>query len=474
MRSFTESIAAYIQEMSWAKITREAKEAGLRSIIDCLGVALAGQREEASRILSHYADYSRQQEAGVIGGGFKTTAELAAWINGTQSHALDYDDYFSLGGSTPYHPTTVILPAVLAVAEEVHAPGQDVLLAYITGFEVEATLAAICARRQYDLGWHTTSTLGSPGAAAAVAKLLKLDRNEIRMALGIASSLSSGLRKNFGTMTKPLHAGNGARNGVIAARLAQQGFTADNNILDNPLGFDEVLTGGTEPEVDKATMEDREGFYIVAPGAALKPYPSCAYTHWAIDAALKIRNEVRFVPGEIVEVECHTSSALPNLLIHSRPTTPLEGKFSLEYCVAIALLDNVVSLKQFTVERVNDTAVQALLRKVKYVHPVEFGSGLTNLRGKVVVKLGSGQTCSQEVNKAKGSPENPLTTEAIMSKYRDCARLALSPGNVEKSLELLLSLASVKDIVELTDILTFGTGAKTRNKTRRTTPSSKQ
>ncbi|MFC2035156.1 MmgE/PrpD family protein [Chloroflexota bacterium] len=457
MATFTEGISQYIKQMSFEQLPIEALDVSKRSILDCLGVALAGCEEDAGKIISQYAKDSGKSEAGVIGAGFKTSIDQAAWINGTKAHALDYDDYFTPDYSTPYHPTAVILPAVLAVGEKLHLSGEDVLLSYITGFEVEARIALACGKQHYDLGWHTTSTLGSIGAAAAVSKILKLDEEEIRIALGIACSLSGGLRKNFGTMTKPLHAGNAAKNGVIAALLAQQGFTADKNILDSPLSFCETLGGKTDREVVHTNREFQEEFYIVSPGIALKPYPSCAYSHWAIDAALDLIRGTLITPDDIISVECQTSSALPHVLIYSNPQTALEGKFSLEFCTAIALIDSEVSLQQFTTDKVKFPAVLELMKKITFVHPLEMGSGLTNLGGELIIKLQDGNIYSQRVDTAKGNPRNPLSRDELIHKYENCTHSYLSSEKISKSLDLLLNLESIRDISKLMDIFTFKT-----------------
>jgi len=455
MVSFTERIAKFIGQMSYDQLDAAAVDVSKRCILDCLGVTLAGSEEEAGRIVSEFVKDTGKPEAGVIGESFKTSADQAAWVNGTKGHALDYDDYFIPDHLTPYHPTVALLPAVLAVGEKLHISGKEVLLSYITGFEIEARIAMSCVKQQYDLGWHTTSTLGSLGAAAAIAKMLKLDEEKIEIALSIASSLAGGLRKNFGTMTKPLHAGNAARNGVVAAILAQRGFTADRSILDSPLSFCEVLSGGIEQETADMNEAAKAEFYIVLPGVALKPYPSCAYTHWAIDAALELGKEARVVPDNIVEIECQTSSGLPMVLIHSCPKTALEGKFSLEFCIAIALIDSEVSLKQFADEKVKDSAVQELIKKVKYVHPLETGTELMDLKGRIVIKLQNGEIHSRQVDVAKGNPQNPLGKDELIYKYKDCVRLSLSPDNTDKSLDMLLNLESVGDIAELMDIFTF-------------------
>jgi 2-methylcitrate dehydratase PrpD len=454
---FTEEIARFITEISYEQLPAAAIDAANMAILDWLGVALAGSQEIPSRIISEYVKDGSKPEAGVIGSGFKTATDQAAWANGTKAHALDYDDYFFPTQSTPYHPTTAILPAVLAIGEKYHLRGKDVLLAYTTGFEVEAMIATACGKQQYDLGWHTTSTLGSLGAAAAVAKIMKLDDMKIRIALGIAASLCGGLRKNFGTMTKPLHAGNAARSGVVAATLAQNGFTAHVDILDGRFGFCEVL--GAEAvcplEVPRVSRGDKLIFNIVSPGIAYKPYPTCAYSHWAIEAALSLKREAGIEPEDIIEVECRTSSALPSNLRYSQPKTALEGKFSLQFCVATALIDGEVLLRQVSDEKVRDSAVQELIRKIKYVHPPEMGSDLTNPSGEIVVKLKNGKVYSRRINRAKGDPSNPPSKEEMTQKYRDCAGFFLSPEDTSRSLDLISHLNSISDIGELMDILTF-------------------
>jgi 2-methylcitrate dehydratase PrpD len=274
------------------------------------------------------------------------------------------------------------------------------------------------------------------------------------MTLGIAASLAGGLRKNFGTMTKPLHAGNASRNGVVAAMLAQLGFTADKDILSGSLGFFEVFGKGTEHD-EQANLELGDELYIVSYGIGIKPYPSCAATHWAIQAAIDLKRKYEIIPTDVAEIECRTSSGVPRILIHHRPKTALEGKFSLEFCVAIALLDGEVTLRQFTDEKVGEYAVQELMKKVKYVHPSEMGASLMELNGEVVVKLRDGNVFSCKVDVAKGDQKNPLSWEEVSHKYKECVHPYLSLIDTNKSLDLILNLESIGDVSELMDIFTF-------------------
>ncbi len=414
-------------------------------ITDFIGVAFAGLREEQSKII---VDYARKMggvpQASIIGGGFKTSPYLAALVNGTIGHSLDYDDMaISLIG----HPSVFLVPTIFAIGESVGSSGEDVLTAYVVGYETACHIARPILQSHYVQGWHSTSTFGTLGAAASAAWLLRLNAHQVREALGIAASLAGGLRQNFGTMTKPLHAGKAAANGVQAALLAQAGFTADNSIIEAPLGFAKVF--GHSGEVDWAKVGENLGvtFLITsAEGLSIKPYPSCGFTHCAIDAALYIKGEHKVNAADIAEVELGVSPFDKQILIHHRPRTGLEGKFSLEYCVARVLLSGELRLKHFTDEAVTEPPVKSLVGKMKWVEkypmpvmgtPEGFGSK------SVTVKLKDGKGYCKEVTIAKGMPQNPLTPDEFNSKYRDCASTMLSKEDVEKSLFVLNNLGKM-------------------------------
>jgi len=450
----TEQIARFITETSYTSIPAEAVSAAKDAILDGLGVTLAGSTEPAGRIIVQYVrELGGAPHAGVIGNDFKCPAPQAALANGTMAHALDYDDVIWLMSG---HPTVPVLPVVLALGEMHHCPGRDALEAYIAGVEVEARIGSGIGQHHYAVGWHPTATLGTLGAAASAARILGLNITETRMALGIAASEASGLRQNFGTMTKPLHAGNAARNGIVAAILAQKGFTADESILENPFGFCPVLGGEGEYNLERMTKSLGSPFAIFNPGLEMKPYPCCRFTHRCIDAILHIVAEHHPAAEEVVEVECQTSPRVPQIVIHHRPRTSLEGKFSMEYCMARALLDGEMRIAQFTEEKVLDPRAQELLKRVKYVHP-ESAEG-QRLPEVVTVTLRNGRQYSHEVLIAKGAPDNPLTREELTAKYRDCARLVLTPEATEHSLKLVSHLEELEDTAELTDLVTSKTG----------------
>lgn len=450
----TDKVSCFIAQTVAKDIPQDAINTARLGITDFIGVAFPGSKEKQSKIIVDYArNMGGVPEASIIG-GFKTSPYLAALANGTIGHAIDYDD---IAVSLIGHPSVFLAPAILAVGESVGAQGKDILAAYVVGYETACCIARPVLQSHYVQGWHSTSTFGSLGATAAVAWLLKLNVHQVRMALGIAASLAGGLRRNFGTMTKPLHAGKAAANGIQSALLAQAGFTADDSIIEAPLGF--AMVFGHSGGVDWAKVSEGLGkrFVITSTeGLSIKPYPSCQFAHCAIDAALYIKEEHKLNAEDITEVELGVSPFDKQILIHHRPKTGLEGKFSLEYSVARALLSGKPRLKHFTNEAVAEPEARSLMEKMswveKYAMPVmgtPDGFGTKS----VTVKLKDGQEYFKEVTFAKGMPQNPLSLDEFNSKYRDCASTVLSEEGVEKSLSLLTNLQQVKNITEVTEII---------------------
>jgi len=451
----TDKVSHFVAQTGAKNIPEDVLDFARLGITDFIGVALPGSSEEQSKIIADYAqNLGGAPQASIIGGDFKTSPYLAALVNGTIGHALDYDDMaISLIG----HPSVFLAPAILAIGESIEASGEDIMAAYVVGYETACCVAGPVLQSHYVQGWHSTATFGSLGAAVAVAWQLKLNVHQVRMALGIAASLAGGLRQNFGTMTKPLHAGKAAANGIQAALLAQAGFTADANVIEAPLGFARVF--GHSGEVDWAKASENLGktFLITSPvGLSIKPYPSCGFTHSAIDAALDIKEEHKVNADDIAEVELGVSPFDKQILIHHRPRTGLEGKFSLEYCVARALLSGEVRLRHFNAEAVAELPIKSLMERMKWVekYPMPVMGTAEGFGTKsVTVKLKNGKEYSKEVTIAKGMPQNPLTPEEFNSKYRDCASTVLAEEEVEKSLSILTNLQKVKNIKEVTESL---------------------
>ena len=451
----TEDLARFACELKFEQIPAEAIAWAKDAILDCTGVALAGAREEAGRIIAEYAkETGGRPDSGVLAAGFKTDAASAALANGTMSHALDFDDYVLPNWTG--HPTSPVLPAVFALGQRQKISGKDALVAYVAGFEVGGKIGEGLGRGHYEhAGWHATATLGTMGAVAACCSILKLDVTRARRAMGIASSEAGGLRQNFGTMTKPFHAGLAARNGVLAALLAEKGFTADETAVEGPLGFSKIFTAGGKYDLAQMSKGLGESFLIVENGVSIKPYPCCAEGHRCLDAILYLIGKHDIKAKDVESVECRTSDVVPQIMIRHRPQTGAEAKFSMEYCMAVALLDRSAGLPQFTTERVLDPKVQELLTRVNYVHPPEF-SGYLNMEHnpeRVTIKLRDGSTYSHEVLDSKGRPGNRLSQDELVDKYTHCASRAISPQRIERSLDILHGLEKIPDISELMDVI---------------------
>jgi 2-methylcitrate dehydratase PrpD len=446
-----QKLAEFIVQSSYEQIPIEVIEISKNIILDTIGITLAGSREETSKTLcSALSEFGGQTISSVIGGGFRTSPILASLANGTSAHVLDYDDLFA-----SLHPSAVIVPTILAMGEKCNSSGKEILAAYAVGFEIVAKVGTVLGNRHYTKGWHSTSTLGSLSATAAAAKLLKLDVHQTKMAFGIAASLTSGLRANFGTMTKPLHAGNAARNGILAAALAKKDFTASENILGDEFGFFDVF--GEEPSYDTDTMCRQLGspFSLLSPGVWLKKYPCAAGNHASIDAVLQIRKDHSFDYDKILEIECLTGKQTPKVLIHHRPQNGLQAKFSLEYCVAAALLDGNVTLEHFTNEKVLSPELQNLISKVKYSFPLELDNttGPYDLPRTVNIKLANGETFSSSVDNAKGQPGNPMSKEELRLKFKMCAQGVLTKAATTDVIEKVSKLEQMTEIGDLMNLL---------------------
>ena len=450
--NLTERLARFVAESE--SVPDDALEAARRAVLDTLGVAVAGSREESARIAAALAlEAGGREEATLLGHDERVPAAAAALTNGVAAHALDFDDV-----SAPMrgHPSVVLLPALLGLGEASASPGRDVLTAFGLGFEVQAKLGRAIGERHYERGWHATSTFGTIGAAAACARLQRLDAAATRAALGIAASMAAGLQRNFGSMTKHLHAGNAARSGLEAAQLAARGFTADAAAIEGPAGFLALMGDGP---ADLASLDaPGDPFEITSSGVGVKLYPCCYATHRALDAALDLRERHAIDPAAVrrLRVEVARGGLLP--LRSEPPTTGLQGKFSMEYCLAAALLDGAVGLATFTDDAVRRPAARDLMSKVETVEgeaPAEFPiGGYADLR----VTLSDGTEHAHRVDVALGDPARPVSYERLVAKFRDCCDGVLPAGATDRTLAALDRLADLPDIRELTAALA-ATGA---------------
>jgi len=445
----TAILAKFTTDLHYEKIPRKAVETAKIALRDCLGVALAGSREEDARIAAEIARQERaREETSVIGQGFRTSALNAALANGTAAHALDFDHSFTIMGQ----PTAPVAPATFALGEALGASGRQIIEAYVAGFEVTAKLVHSLRDSAHD-GWHAPSTLGSFGAAAACSKLLGLDAAKTQMALGITASMASGIVANFGTMTKPLHVGLGARNGVLAAKLAGGGYTANPKAIEGGFGFYSVLHENTEIH-EQAIEELGRSYALITDGLRIKPYPCGGLTHQVIDSVLEFRAKHGLTAEMIDRVDVDVVKHTFDRIVFRVPQTGIQGKFCMPYLVARAIIDGKIGLHIFTDSAVRDQNVLKLAERVQ----MNLDSNLkkSDAAGRpcrVTVRLKNGQTFTREAQHAKGGPEHPMSEAELRDKFTECAREAIDASSAAKVLDYIESLESLSDIRPLCDFI---------------------
>lgn len=446
----TRKIAEFVVECSYEKIPATALEVAKTAFLDCIGVTLAGSQEASARICALLArEEAAKAEATVIGQGFKSSALMAALVNGTASHALDYDHSFAHMGQ----PMAALVPAVFSLGEALRKTARQVLTAYVVGFEVTATLVRALPEHMSRAGWHSTGTLGSIGATAACAKLFELDEDRVEMALGIASSMAGGVISNFGTMTKPLHAGLAAKNGVLAARLARDGFSSSLGILERPKGFFDVFS--RDLPIGQAWLERLGVNYdLVERGIRIKPYPCGGLTHSAVDALLAMRAKYGIVPEAVESIDAAVGQLAYESIIYHKPETGLQGKFSMPYILARALIHGKLRLEHFTDDAVRDASVRQLGERISMRHDPGIEDSSEGRRpSRVTIQLKDGRSLTQRVDYPKGGRQVPLTREEIRGKFVECAGTAIDREAVERALDYLGRLESLTDLELLCKLL---------------------
>lgn len=454
----TAVIARFVAETKGGAIPAPALVLARTAFVDVTATTLAGAAEPVGRIVTGWVrEYGGAPRASVVAGGFKTSAAEAAFANGTMAHALLYEDTTFVSMA---HSSVVLAPCLLALGEPRAASGREVLEAYVIGYDVLTRLGRALNPSHYEKGWHATVSLGTVAAAAAAARLLRLDAERVEMALGIAASMAGGSRQHFGTMTMPLHAGQGARSGVVAAELAARGVTADRGILESRMGFGALFAGTEPPNFEPLTKELGEAWEIQRAGYVLKPYPCGAPLQRAIDAILSLRARHAIDPATVREVRVGVSYLFAGVLIRTAPETGLQGKPSLEFCAAVAMLDGRLGLDAFTDERVRDPATRAMMARVqKYVDPaLERGTPAVATdpmgdRTTVTIALSDGRALVETVRFARGSPENPMSRAELVAKYDECAAIGLDAARGSRALALLESLDQVPSVATLMDVL---------------------
>ena len=450
----TKKIAEYVVNSSLEDFPPEAIIAAKAAIIDCLGCALAGSKEPLADVLVNYInDLGGKPASTVIGRGFKTTAQEAGLINGAMSHALDYDDITVI---TKTHPSAFLIPAALPMAEEMGASGRDMLLAYLLGFEVACSVGENISPAYYDdLGWHPTGPLGALGAATVAARLLGLDVEQTAMAISLGASQSSGLRQNFGTMTKPFHAGHACKSGITAAKLVKGGFTAGTDAIEGRFGFMRAFSGGNDYNPERAADSLGNRCFMMESGIEIKKYPCCGSAHLAMDATAIIQQNEALAAADIERIDVTVNFDPPRSLIHARPKEGLEGKFSMQYCLAAEILDGKVGMSSFTDEQVMRPEAQELIPKIemKRTAGMEGQTSWAEPFNVVEIHLKDGRMLTAQAERDSVGALRGATYDEVRAKYQDTAAIALTQENIAASLEMLDNLENVGPVGPLADLL---------------------
>jgi len=352
------------------------------------------------------------------------------------------------------HPSCALVPAALGSAELADASGRAVLDAYIVGFELECRLGMIMNPRHYHArGWHCTSSIGTLGAAAAAARILGLTPGAAAHALGIAASLACGLKENIGTMVKPLHAGIAARNGVMAARLAHQGLTASEIAIDGPQGYLAAMDSERPPSDLAGVISDfGRRWEMLDTGISVKLYPSCAATHPPLDALLQLVQAHGFTGDDVEAIDVEVDSMTPRLLIHDRPSTGLEAKFSMPFCAAAALVFGHPTIETFAPDRINDPRVQQMLPRVTLRANPAFDAAAPLSQALVTVRLRDGRELTGRADGARGYPGR-LTDAEIAAKFIGCAERSLSRRAARLALQAWRAIDTTPKVTTLTAML---------------------
>lgn len=456
----TKYVAEFIASAKVEDLSAEVVELGRKSILDGFGLALSGSVAKSGELVRrHLADLDLGEGAAtVIGGGRRVAPRFAAFANGVGIHADDYDDtQLAVAKDRVYglltHPTAPALPAALAISELVKASGRDFMLAYHLGVEVECKIAEAIAPRHYQTGFHATATCGTFAAAAAASKLMGFDVATTQRALSLAGSQSAGLRENFGTMTKPFHAGKAAESGVAAAQFASYGWTAAARILEAPRGFFAAAGGG----YDQNAIFRKLGapWTFASPGVSIKPHPSGSLTHPGMTEMLRLIKANNIRAEDVRHVRVGTNSNMPNALIHHRPKDELQAKFSMEFCMAILLLDGRAGLAEFTDETVEREDVKAMIEKVDFVIDDEAEAAGYHLMTTLIdIELADGRKISGRADFGKGSPAFPMSYDEVAHKFHENAEFAgMGRARAEEIVDLVRGLENMASLDALTQRL---------------------
>lgn len=431
----TATLARRLTGLAWSDVTPQAATVAKQCLLDWLGVSIAAREEPLVQIL--LAEFAEGGESTIIGSRRRARLHDAVLINGALSHALDFDD---VNTAMNGHPTVPVAPVAIGLAETMAATGREALLAFIVGVETECRVGQLLGPSHYASGWHATATFGTFGAMAAAAKLMGLDDEQTRHAFGVAGTQAAGLKSVFGTMSKPLHAGKAAQNGLFAARLAAKGFTSDTDILDSDQGFAAVQS--TTVNREAALAEPTQGFYVA--DALFKCHAACYMTHNAIEATARLRSAHGLKPADVEAVRVHVNPGHMGVCNIAEPRTGLECKFSLCMTVALALAgEDTFQEALFSDQTASRGDLVALRRRVS-VTPDAAGPGST-----VEIELKDGQVLADTVDVAKPVRDLAFQQAQIERKFRHLAEPAAGAATASEIIDICRNLETQPNVIRL-------------------------
>ncbi|MCC6534304.1 MAG: MmgE/PrpD family protein [Burkholderiales bacterium] len=458
----TEQLARMALETAAERFAGPIMASARLRILDTIGIAIAGSREHSTRIaLEAVRHQGGNGHASVIAHPDRTASPLAGFVNGVAAHSQEYDDFTK--GVT--HVSVVMVPGVLAIAEELGASGKDMLAGFIVGFEVDARLARGMRPALFDRGWHPNGIVGAMGVAAAAARMMGLDTWQTRMALGIAASEAQGLRKNVGSMGKAFHIGHGIRNGIFAAQLASRGFEVDPDIVESGdssvggherFGLAATFCGSGDYTLARATENIGEQWELGRDTTIVCFHPGSTAPAASIDAVLDLTlaHDLRPEQVERIELEC-TTQAQTNAC-YTEAADPYRARYCLPWSIAVALIDRCSGLAQYTQERIDRGDVQALMGRIDVRVPAD----LAHHRGqwehavnwgemRIAVHLKDGRVLRHARSHARGWSEEPATWDDIAQKYTGCCEGIFGPGQRDETLAMIREIEALPNIREL-------------------------
>ena len=454
-----EQVADFALSLKLETMEPEAVRTGKNFFVDTLGCIISGAHGKPTLLARKFSEdmYGTEKKtASVIGHDVKLSSCSAAFINGVSSHFHDYDDMLpTLSG----HPSAAVLPCVLALCEELGKSGRDALEAYIIGVEVIDVISRGLNQKNmvhYSKGWHSTETIGIFGSAAAAGILLGLTRDQLVTAMSMAASEAAGLQGNFGTMTKAFHAGRAAEKGIEVAKLAKEGFTANPDIMEMNGGYVQASTGSLDKQAMLQRMNGGRSAFL-DPGVTMKPYPCCKCCHNIIDEIWNLMSKYQFTADDVEKVHIDAQPLTMGCLKYHDPKTMLEGKFSAQYTTAVTLVTgHRPGLRDFEGVQITDGRVLDMIKKITMVKDDSIAGGEYfggTWVAPMTVTLKDGRTVKESVVYARGEAQNPMTSEEVLDKLRECMDITLYPDKSAVVADMLRDLEALPSVSALTDAI---------------------